>query len=118
MKIPVKQRLPLSPTRRSSRWKDDQAKPLFSQPVREVTISKIDQIYVTRVLWYLEHDLIVVSPRSKALRGFALPFPGERLRKPMRANQPSGHTRPPFNSPMGSCFTNMWSPRSIRHGMD
>ncbi len=61
--------------------KDDQDKPLFSQPIHEVTISKIDQIYVTRVLWYLEHDLHCHVTALEGSQGFRITFPKGTLQE-------------------------------------
>ncbi len=37
--------------------RDETAVPLLSRPIREVEMSRMDQQYVTRVQWYLEHEL-------------------------------------------------------------
>ncbi|HVU66863.1 MAG TPA: hypothetical protein VHD63_07040 [Ktedonobacteraceae bacterium] len=37
--------------------REDDGKPLLSMPIREIEMDRMEQRYVTRVLWYLEHEL-------------------------------------------------------------
>lgn len=37
--------------------RDEDTKPLLSRPIREIEMDKMDQRYVARVRWYLEHEL-------------------------------------------------------------
>ena len=50
-------------------------KPLISKPISEVTIDQMDQQYVTRVKWYLEHELRCKITPLNEQRGYLIQFP-------------------------------------------
>jgi hypothetical protein len=54
--------------------RDEDVKPLLSQPIREIEMDRMDQRYVARVQWYLEQELrcsvTYLSERGKYLVRF------------------------------------------------
>lgn len=55
--------------------RDEENRPLLSRPIREIEMDKMDQQYVTRVQWYLEHELQCSITYLRECERYLIRFP-------------------------------------------
>jgi hypothetical protein len=55
--------------------RDENNTPLISQPISEIKMDKMDQQYVSRVQWYLEHHLHCRITSLSDREGYIILFP-------------------------------------------
>ena len=64
--------------------RDEDAGPLLSRPIREIEMDRMDPKYVTRVQWYLEHELCCSVTYMRERDTYLIRFPAGTLEETYR----------------------------------
>lgn len=79
--------------------------PLLSKPISEITIDQMDQHYITRVKWYLEHDLQCRMIPLSGQRGYLIQFPANTTEEVYAGQSTQWTYRTTIRLPNGITFT-------------